>query len=206
LTYFNICVKISFIHQERKPGGELKGKTMASKRPPVLCFSLTRTPLELQPWILREDIFNPYVPVKRTLCQRTVYLTVLTLRALLQFSPYTVRWEISDDNGIGTYLHFASKQDGSKTELAEVICTNRRTLVRGVRIAPNPFTGNAQEFGGYEGLLHLLTNAAGFGQEMQTKLELPIVGGSNVDKLRELIRLSVDDDGLVGASFTHTMP
>lgn len=178
-----------------------------AKKPPVPCFNLARTPLELQPWILREDMFNPYTPKKRTLCQRTVYLTVLTLRALLRSTPYTVRWLTYDPYSISTHIYLVHNQEGWEIELAEVVCTNNRTLVRGVRMTPSPFTRNTRDLDGFEGLRKLLVNTALFAEKLRVKpVKLPIVGGNDTDELRKLFKQSVDNDGQAGASFIRTAP
>jgi len=115
-----------------------------------------------------------------------------------------VRWETSDDNGIGTRLYLVNKRDSWSTELAEIVCFNNRELVWGVRVAANPFTGAAKEYNGLdaaEGLRYLLMNTACFAQKLQMKkVEFPIVGGNNPDELRKLIQTS--GQYLGGASFT----
>jgi hypothetical protein len=177
-----------------------------AKWPPVPCFNLARTPEELKPWILREDMFNPYTPTKITLCQRTVYLTILTLRALLQATPYTVRWEISDYNGIGTYVYLVNTQEKWEVELAEIVCTNNRWVVRGVRMAHSPLTATTRDCDGLEGLQSLLMNAALFAEKLRPNtFALPIVGGTDNDQLLRLIKRSADKDGQRGASFIHIL-
>ena len=161
--------------------------------------------MELQPWILREDYFNKYALKKKTLCQRTVYLTVLTLRALLNPTPYTVHWEASDYNGVGAHIYLVNKRNGSKTELAEIVCFNDRLFVWRVRMEQNRFTGDAEEFNGpkaAEGLQHLLVSVARFAQsriEQIEQVQLPFVGSYNPDELNKLIKTSGEYRG--GACF-----
>jgi len=126
-------------------------------------FKLGCVPPELRPYIYNEEHYlkNEGYPRHRVFCQRTVYLTVLTLRAILSstYPTYKVFWQIRDTFGIETRIYLFNEGNGVWIELAEVVCSNNRELVRGVKTAPQQFTGT-WELDGTTGLRHLLIEVA----------------------------------------------